>query len=130
MTTPETPPDPAAQRPVMFDQAIIATLRMAVHQVFVKHADTVRTIGVFIDYHDPLNNTDLLKGLWVGADGTVNAPDSIMGSAAACHQLQEAILLRGDKLRVHLQERLQILLTEIRNTEEARREQEKPIQGQ
>jgi hypothetical protein len=97
---PATTPNP----PPRFDQVITGKLYSACQQILLEHPDTVRTVGVFIDYREPLNRLESIQhGLWVGVNGDPERPEEIFGGAIACIQVLEAIVARASALKDQLQ---------------------------
>ncbi len=79
-TKPVLPTTPtAAPTRETFDQQIIATLTGTLQALCLKHPE-IRSLSVAIDWQEPLNDSKLPHGLWMGADGPVLLPAAIIGS--------------------------------------------------
>ena len=101
-----------------FDQQIIDLVQPVLHEVFLKHGEYVRSIGVFFDYHGPFNGVDINKGIWIGPQGAVTTPAGVVGSLEACVTLLETILKRTEQLTEGFKERLTVLINEINQRSE------------
>jgi len=69
------------QKP-MFDKRLEEKFRKTMEEALAEELDVLRAVCVIFDYEEPLNDADgITKVIWLGPDGQVSKPSSIIGSA-------------------------------------------------
>ena len=114
----------------MFDQDILNALSATIRQLFERHGDVLRSVGVFLDYKGGLNEAEILHGLWVGANGIVSDPAAIAGSMATCAHLQAKIMDRGMQLIEHINQAIKEVLEQARELDGQSKEDSQETGGE
>ena len=66
----------------MFHQRLEEKFRRTMEEALVEELEVLRSVCVVFDYEEPLNDADgITKVIWLGPNGQVTTPSSIIGSA-------------------------------------------------
>lgn len=66
----------------MFHQRLEEKFRATMEEALAEELEVLRAVCVVFDYEEPLNDADgITKVIWLGPNGQVNNPASIIGSA-------------------------------------------------
>jgi hypothetical protein len=112
----ETQPYQITVEPVpgMFDAQLIQLFHTAAAAAFLRHGDVLRSVGLVLDYHGGLNNTEgIKKGLWLGPQGQVSDPAAVIGSMQQTLVLWGEISSRALQITGNAQDMLAAVLREI-----------------
>ena len=118
----------AVEVPVTFDEAACEALRQAIVQVIQEHPE-VRSVAVTLDYKGALNDATVQKGLWLGEEGVVTAPDAILGSTMQNLRMLEEQLGRMFQVAGGMRESLQVLGEELVSKNEEKESLEKSLEA-
>ncbi len=108
-----------------FDVAVCLKLRRAFAEILAAHPE-VRSLACSVDWNGPLNEANVMHGVWLGEDGIVSRPDAVFGSIAQTMRILDTQFTRAVELNNHLREQLAVLATEAtkRNEEVQRLDKE------
>jgi hypothetical protein len=71
-----------SETPKMFHQRLEEKFRCTMEEALAEELEVLRSVCVVFDYAEPLNDADgITKVIWLGPNGQVTAPSSIIGSA-------------------------------------------------
>ncbi len=72
----------AAETPTMFHERLEEKFRRTMEEALAEELEVLRSVCVVFDYAGPLNDADgITKVIWLGPNGQVTNPSSIIGSA-------------------------------------------------
>jgi hypothetical protein len=111
------PPDEKA-RGLSFDKATIQAFRKTVLEVCSEHPE-VRSVVVTVDYAGGLNDANIDKALWLGADGPVKSIAAVLGSVSNTLRTLEIMFGRAIQLEAELRKQIQASGAEVVNQQKA-----------
>jgi hypothetical protein len=99
--------------PSRFDHDVAMEFQEVALKALLRHAD-LRGIVVIFDYHNELNLTDTISGIWQTRSQNEKSPSELFGGIGQTTRMLEGMIQHIDTMVSSAQEKMQVLLVEAK----------------